>query len=716
MGRFGYALAVICFAAAQGFGQNVAGNSYADSNVCAKCHADIAAKYALTGMARSFYKPSPRNTVEPYATKPEYYHTLSDSHYSMTVRNGEYFQKRWQMGLDGKEINAEEVKIDYVIGSGNHGRFYLHRTEGGVMFELPLGWYSQKGGEWGMVPGSDLKRPRTRRFITDKCVFCHNAYPKSITGTEAPNDLVFTGELPQGIDCQRCHGPGAEHVRTMGRGAIVNPVKLSPARRLEVCLQCHLETTGGHIPATLQRFDRGTFSFVPGQKLSDYALFFDYAPGSGREERFEGVGGAYRFLQSRCVRESAGKLDCVSCHDPHDIPRGAEATRRYSAVCVRCHASPQHPKAVMATREDCISCHMPKRRSENAPHIVMTDHLIQRRAPANALAEFDEAPIEEYRGVVAPFYPSPFPSDGESELYRAVAQVGLGNNVTGGMPDLIRLMGEWKPRDPEFYMVLGDGWKSEGRFTEAANAYEAALHRKPDLVRAIRSLASVQPDRAGALLARAVQIAPNDPETWFQYGNLTSDPKMIQKAIVLNPWLPDQSRRLAEMTHLVPALQDALRTDPFDDAAWNLGGRILTEKGDFREACFSFERAIRISPRAQYFYDYALALVRFDRFEDAQKYASLAVAQDSSLAEAHELLGGLYSRKKEWVEAGREYREELRLLPELGRVQLRLARVLIALGDREGAVGLLRKASAGSDAEVARQARDVLGSMGYGGN
>jgi len=27
------------------------------------------------------------------------------------------------------------------------------------------------------------------------------------------------------------------------------------------------------------------------------------------------------------------------------------------------------------------------------------------------------------------------------------------------------------------------------------------------------------------------------------------------------------------------ALNEALRTDPFDDAAWDLGGRMLAEKG-----------------------------------------------------------------------------------------------------------------------------------------
>ena len=76
---------------------------------------------------------------------------------------------------------------------------------------------------------------------------------------------------------------------------------------MEVCLQCHLETTSGKIPTTMQRFNRGTFSYTPGEPLVDYAIFFDYAPGSGREGRFEGVSGAYRFMQSRCFLESRGK-------------------------------------------------------------------------------------------------------------------------------------------------------------------------------------------------------------------------------------------------------------------------------------------------------------------------------------------------------------------------------------------------------------------------
>ena len=679
----------------------------ADSKTCATCHREIAADYARTGMARSFFIPGSANTIEDYSKTPEYYHALSDSHYAMTIRNGRYFERRWQLDGGGKEINSEELSIDYVMGSGNHARSYLHKTERGMLIELPLGWYPDKGGEWGMVPGSDTEHPQTRRFISYKCMFCHNGYPNIPPGSEP----AFLGELPQGIDCQRCHGPGDEHVRTAGRASIVNPAKLSPERRMEVCMQCHLETTSGRIPAVLQRFDRGTFSYVPGQPLVDFAISFDHAPGTGHEGKFEAVSSVYRLRQSRCFLESAGKLECSTCHDPHRVPRGEEAVRHYSSVCLQCHKT-THPPGVTATAGDCISCHMPKRRVDDAPHVIMTDHLIQRRAPANALAEFAERPAEEYRGEVTPYYPSPLPQTPLNDLYRAVAQVGLGNNVASGLPELVRLLDEMKPRQAEFYMVLGDGWKSMGKPQEAAAAYQKALELKPDSARAMRALAEVDRPHAEQILPQAIQIAPNDPESWFRYGVLTASAERIQKAIMLDPWLPDQARRLAEITHSEPALKDALRTDPFDDAAWDLGGRIMSEKGKFQDAFFDFERAIKLHPSGQYMYDYALALARADRFDDAEQQGEMAVRADVTLAEAHELLGGLHARKKELPEAAREYAAALALKPDLARAQLQLGRVLAAEGDREGAAAHFRKAAQGDDAGVARQAEQALREMG----
>ena len=36
--------------------------------------------------------------------------------------------------------------IDFVIGSGARVRTYLYRTPTGALQELPLAWYSEKGG------------------------------------------------------------------------------------------------------------------------------------------------------------------------------------------------------------------------------------------------------------------------------------------------------------------------------------------------------------------------------------------------------------------------------------------------------------------------------------------------------------------------------------------------------------------------------------------
>jgi len=190
--------------------------------------------------------------------------------------------------------------------------------------------------------------------------------------------------------------------------------------------------------------------------------------------------------------------------------------------------------------------------------------------------------------------------------------------------------------------------------------------------------------RAEETLKHAVQIAPSDPEAWYKYGLLDSDPVKIEKAIALDPSLPEKSRRLGEIflksgdvNRAEAALKDALRIDPWDEDAWDLAGRVHSEKNETAEAMFDFGKALRLKPdSAVYLYDSALALARANRFDTAEERIRAALRADDKAAEAHELLGRLLERKRQWAESAREYRRALELRPDLERVRARLASVL----------------------------------------
>jgi predicted CXXCH cytochrome family protein len=701
-------------------------------------------------MGRSFFRPSPANTLEDYTRNNEFYHAASDTHYAMIVRDGAYYQRRWQTSFGGTPANVEEWKIDYVLGSGNHARSYLHRTARGTLIELPLGWYSEKGGYWAMSPGFDSRHPATRRLVSYECVFCHDGYPRIPAGHEAPgSEPAFSGDLPEGIDCQRCHGPGASHVETVQaagatpekiRASIVNPARLSPKLRMDLCMQCHLEPTSTSFPALIRRFSRGPFSFTAGEALDAFELAFDHARGTQRDGKFEIVGSsAYRLRQSRCFLQSKDTLTCETCHDPHRIPRAEEAAGRYQAVCRQCHAAPFDAlvtKGAHPTSTGCVTCHMPRRRTEDVVHVVMTDHLIQRKPPPGdvvaELAERHPTEAEEYRGEVVPYYPPTLPRTGPDAFYRALAQVAMKNNLPAGVAELARLIALQPPREAEWYVQLGDAWLVNGSPVKAVAAYEAALRLKPQTVRVLQSLAkgwqaSGQPSRSAETLRQAIQIDPSDARSWYQssgvalaLGRAGEAIEKMEKAIALDPDLPGSYTTLAaiqastgQSDRAEAALREALRIDPYDAAAWNLTGRALAEKRQFPEAFFSFEKALRHRPDfAPYLYDYALTLSSAGQFERAQESAEAAARADPKMAETHVLLGSLLARKRMLFEAAKEYQEAIRLRPDFARPLLDLASVYAAQGDMPRAVRQLREAAKSRDPEVARLAAEALQRLG----
>lgn len=681
-------------------------------------------------MGRSFSSPTVEDTLANWS-KP-YYHAPSQSYFTMLRRNGKLLQRRHQLGPDGLPTNVMEKQIDFVLGSGNHARTFLHRTPRNTLIELPLGWYADNGGHWAMNPGYD--RPDHegfRRKVSYDCMYCHNGYPKIPEGHDQPfAEPVYVDPLPTGIDCQRCHGPGRQHIALAGSGkatpaairqAIVNPARLSPQRRDEVCIQCHLETTSFPLPNSLQRYDRGPFDYQPGQPLSNQWLFFDHAPAAGRDEKFEIVNAVYRIRRSKCFLESRGAMECATCHNPHDVPRGAKAVAHYDAACRKCHGEP-FTKAIAAGKHTkapgCADCHMPKRRTEDVVHSLATDHLIQRHKPAGDLLaarpERHETGPTAYKGEVVLYYPADLPPSPTRELYTALAQVIDKSNLENGIPRLTAAIQRFPFARPEFHFQLGEALRNTGRTAESIAVYREAIKRNPQMVAAHESLGAAlrragQIEEAITSLRRATQLAPTRAAAWHELGlalhaqaNAAGAIKAIEKAIALDPDLPEPHSNLGivvlatgDTTRAEAAFREAIRIQPdYADAHGNLAN-LLAGRGDPANARRHFEIALRFQPEnAAVRYNFAVALGRTGDLDAAQTQLQTALASDPNLADAHELLGNLLMARNQAAAALPHYRAWVRLQPDSAPAQLGLGSALAMTGDRAAAIPYLQRAVA----------------------
>lgn len=719
-----------------------AAGAYADPRVCAQCHPAIAASYQKTGMGRSFRRIQGDNGIERVTPGKPYHHAASDGYFMMVRRDGSWFQRRWQIGFDGKETNVDEKRVDYVLGSGNHARTYLHLTDRNTLQELPLGWYAEKGGYWAMNPGYDrADYVGSVRPIYYECMFCHNGYPKIPEGQHRDvYQETYLQPLPEGIDCQRCHGPGQAHVdraragaaAAVVRAAIVNPSHLSPDREMEVCLECHLETSSEKLPHAVVRFGRAPFSYVPGQPLADFEVVFDRAPGANKS--FEIAQGAYRFRQSQCFLKSAGKLRCTSCHNPHDIPRGAEAATHYNQVCLGCHAAitQASTSGPHKTGTGCIGCHMPQRRTDDAVHVVMTDHLIARRPPPGDLLgdkpERPELPATSYKGEVVLYYPAQLPSTADNELTLAVAQVRDQSNLKGGLPLLAAQIAKYQPARPSYYAELAEGYLATEDASAAIHYFEEAARREPDsafrLIQWGNALMEArQWTLAEAKLRRATELAPADSRALGRLGwvlwqqNKAEEARLVlEKATALDPEVADLHNNLGLLLWGVGdragaerEFRAALRVQP-GVAEWRLNlGRALASQGQTAEARFQIAESLRLKPDyAEARVDLARVLADLNRPADAEKQAKLAVESAPGSAPGHEIWGTLLAAKGDLPGARRELLEAVRLRPDYWRAQVELGMLLLHMGDRTAAIPHLEAARQGTDPAVRNAAEQTL--------
>jgi hypothetical protein len=258
-----------------------------------------------------------------------------------------------------KDGRIARAIVAYAIGSGRHGTTMIGREEStGIARELRISYYAIDGS-WGPTKGvemtphgpAELMGLGLTQKMLHQCLHCHTTWFRAAL----PIASVPSGPeaSDHGIGCERCHGPGLNHVRAVETGYADSAIGLtrrsSASELLRSCGECH--ASNGLVDSSDPEFAR----------LQGTTLKF-----------------------SRCFTESRGAIHCTTCHDPH---RALErATSYYEAKCQACHSAPgavdsgsgQRKAATCPINQSsgCIECHMPKIMDQTFK-VTFSDHHIR---------------------------------------------------------------------------------------------------------------------------------------------------------------------------------------------------------------------------------------------------------------------------------------------------------------------------------------------------
>ena len=259
--------------------------------------------------------------------------------------------------------------VAFIYGSKWKQR-YLKKV-GNDYFPLPAQWdvthqmwrpyFVREGTDWwaSHYPADNLKRP-----TGPLCDGCHSV-----------NYNIETETVTEwNVGCEKCHGPGSEHVRRPSSSNIVNPARLDYVHASDTCIQCHSQGRPPKNPINGKYYD-WPVGFDAGRNLQDFweleehklaeTSFTHFADGTAHKNRMQGNDFVTSVMYTRGVT-------CFSCHDVHGTGNDADLLKPAGVLCLECHgpSSPNGPRAATIEQHthhkagsagnECIACHMPQ--------------------------------------------------------------------------------------------------------------------------------------------------------------------------------------------------------------------------------------------------------------------------------------------------------------------------------------------------------------------
>lgn len=611
---------------------------YTGMAACIGCHANVHASFSHTGMGKSFDNATREKSSALFSDLS----LVTDSHKNLNYhpywKNDQLHFLEFRMEGGDTVYKRDEI-ISYIVGSGQHTNSHMW-TSNGYIFQAPMTFYTQKK-QWDLPPGFENgDNTRFSRLIGLECMTCHNGYPEFVPGSENKYTSVKNG-----IDCERCHGPGSFHVEEKSKGilvdtsrfidySIVNPSKLSIDLQFDVCQRCHVQ--GNAVLTEGKSF----LDFRPGMKLSEVMNVF-MPVYNNNENTHIMASHAERLKMSKCfmVTDAAIRklpaakaglkpykngLTCITCHNPHVSVKNT-GVEHFNAVCNNCHGEGKTNCTLPLTKREsknnnCVACHMPGNSTTDIPHVSVHDHRIGKHATTGAGTKKQslagiacinnpappaEAVAQAYINYVEKFGMGIYLLDSAMKYMDVSSKAGIEKNIHR----LIQIAYLRKDYTSIKSLASAPGLKQRLSHVTYDNADAWTCYR---IAEGLNSLE----DKSAALdwFALAYKLAPLHAEFANKYGTALGAAGKLQEAENVFSMLikehPEYAPGFCNMGYLllsrdrntseaIRLLDIALSLDPDYELALLNKATLFIVQGNVNEATKALKRVLKINPGNQ---------------------------------------------------------------------------------------------------------------------
>ncbi len=609
--------------------------TYVGAAACEKCHTR---EYQVWSGSRHSKMVQPATTQAVRGDFARGAVELRSQPFSVRQRDGDFYIT--ESYLTGKPL---EHHVDYTLGN-RRIQHYLTTLPSGRVIVLPPTWDVLRK-QW--FHAFDIDDPDETSDVmvqvwNKNCYSCHVSQQQKNFDVE--KNEYNTTWLNFGTNCERCHGPGSDHVAHYSAptkpqgpaGDIVLQTRLDPARNTMVCAQCH-----SFRDIYAQGYSAGADYYDYFLPILEYSQPEDKDPAywpDGRTRRFSND--AFGLWQSECFLK--GGATCVGCHvaaHETEIERNPQLRPDANALCTRCHealgksVSAHTHHAAASAGNSCVECHMP--RTVLSIKAEIRDHSMSIPVPENTInhgipnacnlchKDRDAAWAQKQMNA---WYSA---ASRQKLMQRADAFALARAGNPAAVPILLKILAT----PSEGPLTRGNAAGYLGRFNRDPKVYsalETALSDSQPLVRAVAALRLNPPAAQKTSAIAALTRALADPAATVRVG------AAVTLAGLGIAHMDGASGVRLESAQQVYRARAKLNSD---DAAQQLGaGKFYLLTGDPVSALGALQASLKLDPEvpARYFLAYAHAAQ--GQYQQAREVLETIPPTDSQYPKAQELL------------------------------------------------------------------------------